>query len=85
MSTAAMSGPDHFREAEDLLAIADQPGLNGVANLIAAAQVHATLALAAVTAELASHAPPPSQRTYPRTGWDELLQPHHPASGEEPF
>jgi len=80
-----MSGPNHFREAEALLSIACLPDDCDADRLIAAAQVHATLALAAVTAELASHAPPPSERTYPRTGWDELLQPHHLKSQEVPF
>lgn len=53
-----MNGPEHYREAERLLAAVvgdDQsPCLDDsnriVANTIAAAQVHATLALAAATA-----------------------------------
>lgn len=39
-----MSGPEHYREAERLL------GHTGSERILAAAQVHATLALAAATA-----------------------------------
>jgi hypothetical protein len=56
-----MSGPEHYRKSQQLLAEAmsrkEKPGQNveffhsdGTANLLAAAQVHATLALAAATA-----------------------------------
>lgn len=49
-----MTGPEHYREAERLLADARHEGADGVAYVrpenIAAAQVHATLALAAATA-----------------------------------
>ncbi|MFF6904558.1 hypothetical protein ACFY9Q_01280 [Streptomyces sp. NPDC012389] len=49
-----MTGPQHYREAERLLAEARHEGADGVAYVrlenIAAAQVHATLALAAATA-----------------------------------
>lgn len=41
-----MNGPEHYREAERLLSLG--PGV------LAAAQVHATLALAAATIEAAS-------------------------------
>jgi hypothetical protein len=78
MSGAAMSGPDHFLMAEKLLK-------TGNPDASVAAQVHATLALVAVTAELASHASPPSQRTYPDTGWRALIEPHHPAETTSPF
>jgi hypothetical protein len=45
-----MTGPEHFRAAETLLAEAEsQPGEASARN-IAAAQVHAVLALAAATA-----------------------------------
>jgi hypothetical protein len=47
-----MTGPEHYREAEVLMADADEAGSitpEGLA-LIALAQVHATLALAAATA-----------------------------------
>jgi len=45
-----MSGPEHYHAAELLLAEArEQPG-EGSARSMAAAQVHATLALAAATA-----------------------------------
>ncbi|MEU7855233.1 hypothetical protein [Nonomuraea sp. NPDC049141] len=52
-----MTGPEHYRKAEELLADAEDP--NRVANhedrlkLILAAQAHATLAHAAATALLA--------------------------------
>lgn len=51
-----MNGPEHYAEAEQLLAFADSPAavVMGLARVIAAAQVHATLALAAATAEAAS-------------------------------
>lgn len=48
-----VNGPGHYQEAEVLLARAKNTGLEGdlcTANLLAAAQVHATLALAAATA-----------------------------------
>jgi hypothetical protein len=59
-----MTGPAHYREAEDLLGIAARyetelcpvsdpdhnAGLFAIANLRSAAQVHATLALAGATA-----------------------------------
>lgn len=43
---------EHYQEAERLLAFAASPSIRGdaVANTVATAQVHATLALAAVTA-----------------------------------
>ncbi|WP_375483249.1 hypothetical protein [uncultured Jatrophihabitans sp.] len=58
-----MNGPDHFEMAERLLASvtsADEVLIDDehriVANAIAAAQVHATLALATATAVGATHA-----------------------------
>jgi hypothetical protein len=47
-----MSGPAHYREAERLLAWLDATGddEDQVVETLAAAQVHATLALAAATA-----------------------------------
>jgi hypothetical protein len=52
-----MTGPEHYREAERLLAEADvppqqraEPGWLTADELVVAAQVHATLALAAATA-----------------------------------
>lgn len=59
---ARMTGPEHFREAEVMLddfAYDDKYA----ALVVAEAQVHATLALVAVTAELASQAPAPVGRT----------------------
>ncbi|MEU5976297.1 hypothetical protein [Streptomyces sp. NPDC047315] len=47
-----MTGPDHYREAEAHLASASRNALRGddPGHALAAAQVHATLALAAATA-----------------------------------
>lgn len=48
-----MNGPEHYAEAERLLATADASSTpdNAAAFLVSIAQVHATLALAAATAE----------------------------------
>ncbi|MGW4075921.1 hypothetical protein ACWELB_20825 [Streptomyces asiaticus] len=50
-----MTGPEHYREAERLLAEADNIAEQGgdMGEMIAAAQAHATLALAAATAQAA--------------------------------
>ena len=48
-----MTGPEHYREAEQLLNEADDDSTIVPADLIAQAQVHATLALAAATALVA--------------------------------
>ncbi|MEE1812642.1 hypothetical protein [Streptomyces sp. BE133] len=47
-----MTGPEHYREAEELLTQASRNFLRGddTTSAVAAAQVHATLALAAATA-----------------------------------
>lgn len=47
-----MTGPDHYRAAEEHLVVARKAeiGSNGERYNLAAAQVHATLALAAATA-----------------------------------
>ena len=45
-----MTGPTHYREAERLLEAAANGEPPGTDRLLAAAQVHATLALAAATA-----------------------------------
>lgn len=46
----AMSGPQHFQEAEQLLSKAEHEQNEGTkTSLLAAAQVHATLALVAAT------------------------------------
>lgn len=49
-----MNGPDHYREAESLLASAndafDHNAVSACSELTALAQAHATLALAAATA-----------------------------------
>lgn len=52
-----MNGPDHYREAERLMRVSASMSPDGTGTFIsdherfAAAQVHATLALVAVTAE----------------------------------
>jgi len=45
-----MTGPEHYREAENFL-IRGERASDGGATFFAAAQAHATLALAAATAE----------------------------------
>lgn len=45
-----MTGPEHYREAEKLVRRAEDYDTEGAARAYAAAQVHATLALAAATA-----------------------------------
>ena len=45
-----MTGPQHYRAAEDLLEAAGNGEAPGSDRLLAAAQAHATLALAAATA-----------------------------------
>lgn len=67
-----MNGPDHYREAENILYQAfDDVGPDSAATyLAAAAQVHAMLALAAATAEgLARQMPQPKNLS----GWVEVL------------
>lgn len=56
-----MNGPDHYQEAEEALHYAFSGESEDPASTIAAAQVHATLALAAVTA--AAFAPDPEAWT----------------------
>ena len=48
-----MNGPEHYREAEALITAAD-PRRKDVALVLAAAQAHATLALAAATMDAAT-------------------------------
>lgn len=49
-----MNGPDHYRNAEYLMAtLPDNLPAEDRAGLLAAAQVHATLALAAATVDVA--------------------------------
>jgi hypothetical protein len=55
-----MTGPDHYREAECLLRKAEGQELELAADTHAAAQVHATLALAAATALNHAKFGPPS-------------------------
>jgi hypothetical protein len=45
-----VTGPEHYRAAEQDLAAMDGKSIAGVSALITRAQVHATLALAAATA-----------------------------------
>lgn len=64
-----MTGPEHYQEAEKILReVADNPGhLEGQPHLLAAAQVHATLALTAAT----ENARP--RRALPRPGRASLV------------
>lgn len=57
-----MNGPEHYTEAERLLAIVDVNGTDPRdAAVLAAAQVHATLALAAATTLHALRSPKTSE------------------------
>ncbi|MEV5129240.1 hypothetical protein AB0K87_01755 [Streptomyces sp. NPDC053705] len=69
-----MTGPEHYREAEALLASASGNFLRGedTSSALAAAQVHATLALAAVTVH---HMVATSGND--REGWSKAI--HDPA------
>jgi hypothetical protein len=52
-----MTGPEHYQEAERLLTTAHKPGKRNVcthAEALAAAQVHATLAIAAAVNDAAN-------------------------------
>ena len=63
-----MTGPEHYREAERLL---KDPGSAGV---IGAAQVHATLALAAATIDAARLAPTSRyDGFYPDEAWEAVI------------
>ena len=64
-----MTGPDHYQEAEKILReVAENPGhLEGQHHLLTAAQVHATLALAAATEN------PRPRRALPRPGRASLV------------
>ncbi|NEA40918.1 hypothetical protein [Streptomyces sp. SID11385] len=69
-----MTGPEHYREAERLLADARHEGPDGVAYIrpenIAAAQVHATLAQAAATAmQAAVEGSEPGMSSQEFTAW----------------
>ena len=65
-----MSGPEHYREAERVLDFAEENALENsaewYANAMTAAQVHATLALAAATVAERGIGPTESQ------GWRAL-------------
>jgi hypothetical protein len=73
-----MTGPEHYREAESLLSAAGIEGAEGVIWVrpenLAAAQVHATLALAAATAEanpqIAAYQPHDEESVLP---WLDIL------------
>lgn len=84
-----MNGPEHYREAERLLADVDRlhgagnierlartgnvdataAALDAMGNLIAAAQVHATLALAAATAATQATAYDGDEQHHRSRGW----------------
>lgn len=70
-----MTGPEHYREAERLIERAHgiEPELPVSGTTIALAQVHATLALAAATAEPVVQAPAgPGDRSIQRA-WSEAI------------
>lgn len=72
-----MTGPEHYREAEKLLAnVADLPhGDSRAMESIAEAHVHATLALAAATAVSQNRAP----RAADVNAWDDVAGAWKPA------
>lgn len=74
-----MSGPQHYRVAE---AIINDTQWNDehAAVKMAEAQVHATLAHVAVTAELASHSPSPAH--VGGSEWEALLHPERSWPGD---
>lgn len=75
------TGPEHYREAERLLAVADSYQHNPAQQQVAvsAAQVHATLAHAAADAlSVTATLPPPV--TEAGADWREVLSP--PGHGE---
>ena len=75
-----MTGPEHYREAERLLLVADRDVSENwavttgeqKADVLATAQVHATLALAAATALPADYYGPDDADS---TAWMEAIQP----------
>lgn len=74
-----MTGPQHYLEAERLLAhlgdslpIDEATATTDLHAKLAAAQVHATLALAAATAEPTTI--DPSQRKWPGSAWWQAVQ-----------
>ena len=62
-----MNGPQHYRTAEELIKAAQYDGYDNARGALAAAQVHATLALAAAAAPVDA---PDAQS---ETSWDEVL------------
>lgn len=78
-----MNGPEHYREAERLLGASSGPNASAewIAACQGAAQVHATLALAAVHANTKAVAefplvPAPDGWRYPESAltWSEVLR-----------
>jgi hypothetical protein len=70
-----MTGPEHYREAERLLAETErtpEDSVRSVATVAAQAQVHATLALAAATAMAGEHA-------HPYSAWPDGVAWYHAA------
>lgn len=95
---AAMTGPEHYRAAERILARLTTTEPHSEAEIVHAvglAQAHAQLAQVAVLADLASHAAPPAERTryenvpgvgYHRTvdePWKALFHPSPPPSDSD--
>ncbi|MEC4616315.1 hypothetical protein [Tsukamurella tyrosinosolvens] len=72
-----MNGPEHYAEAEQLLAIVDVNGTDPRdAAVLAAAQVHATLALAAATALGSCFAAtgPMESDVQQAAAWDDVIR-----------
>ncbi|MFD3999923.1 hypothetical protein [Streptomyces rubiginosohelvolus] len=75
-----MTGPEHYRKAEDILddlrrasaSIVQQPRPETVTQMLAEAQVHATLALAAATAL------PPGVNSPARSAWASVAAEKQP-------
>lgn len=77
-----MNGPEHYAEAERLIGLAEQTDWTTEVQpyrdpAIAAAQVHATLGLAAA---VAAHVPTDGASGY--TAWREVIKPEPPAPWE---
>jgi hypothetical protein len=54
-----MNGPEHYRKAEQLIAASGNDDRNGPSQSLQAAQVHATLALAAAQVDAIPYPPDP--------------------------
>jgi hypothetical protein len=71
-----MTGPEHYREAERLIAASGADDSYEPSQSLQAAQVHATLALAAATADRRLLAGMPLGQTYnnPSAQWEPIIE-----------